>query len=169
MFKPAHALSLCLIVFLVQFPSIVSADTDAEPGVTGPFVEADSVSWKVNDFPVVRWKTLVGGTEGGQIDEPDVQFGLWELAPRGIYHGHRHEAPEIYYVTSGVGEWHVGDQRQQVGPGATVYTAPGKVHKMINLSDEPLRAVWFWWAPDGRREVFSGAYEYTEDPPQVTP
>ena len=47
-----------------------------------------------------------------------------------------------------------------------INTAPGKVHKMVNLSEKPLQTVWFWWAPDGRREVFDGAYEFTEPAPQ---
>ena len=144
-----------------------------QPTVSAPFINASDVTWKVNDFPIVRWKTLVGGNEGGQIAQPDVQFGLWELAPHAIYHGHRHAAPEIYYVISGNGEWTVGTNSQMVGPGSTIYTAPDAAHKMVNLGDEPLRAVWLWWAPDGRREVFGGAYEYTEAPPKqannVTP
>lgn len=140
--------------------------TAAEAGFSGPFLQADDVSWKVNQFAIARWKTLVGGNEGGHIDQADVQFGLWELAPHAIYHGHRHEVPEIYYVISGEGEWTVGDSSQIVGPGSTIYTAPGKVHKMVNLSNEPLRTVWFWWAPEGRREVFSGAYDFTEPAPR---
>jgi quercetin dioxygenase-like cupin family protein len=137
-----------------------------QASVPGPFIDAGDVTWKVNDFPIVRWKTLIGGNEGGQIEQDDVQFGIWELAPHAIYHGHRHDAPEIYYVISGTGVWTVGASSREVGPGSTIYTAPGAVHKMVNSGDEPLRAVWLWWAPDGRREVFSGAYEYTEPPPQ---
>jgi len=154
----AVALSLCLDAY-----SGVRAES---AGVPGPFLHESDIGWKVNDFAVARWKTLIGGNEGGQIEQGDVQFGLWELAPHAIYHSHRHDVPEIYYVVSGKGEWSVGPETREVGPGDAVYTAPGSTHKMVNTTDQPLQTVWFWWAPDGRRKVFEGAYEFTEEAPE---
>jgi len=132
-------------------------------------IQSEDLPWKVNAFAVARWKTLVGGNEGGQIDAADVQFGLWELAPHSTYHGHRHPAPEIYHVVAGQGLWTIGDTTHTVGPGSTLYTRSGVVHKMVNTGDLPLRTIWFWWAPDGRREVLTGAYEFTESAPEPTP
>jgi len=153
-------------LLLVTSPASVTADDASPPAVTNSaFLDGTSVSWKVNDFTIARWKTLVGGNEGGQLDQADVQFGLWELAPRATYHSHRHQVPEIYYILEGSGQWSVGEETRHVGPGVTIYTRPGAVHKMVNLSDEPLRTLWFWWAPDGQREVFMGDYEFTEEPP----
>ena len=57
------------------------------------FLDESEISWKVNDFNVSRWKTLVGGDEGGELAEADVQFGRWQLAPGATYHAHRHEVP----------------------------------------------------------------------------
>ena len=133
------------------------------------FLNESEVSWKVNAFDVSRWKTLGGGNEGGQLPEADVQFGRWQLAPGATYHAHRHEVPEIYYIISGKAEWTVGTEVRRVSQGATILTEPGQVHKMVNVTDEPVDALWFWWAPDGRREVFSGEYEFTEPSPSPVP
>ncbi len=131
------------------------------------FLHESDITWKVNQAEVARWKTLIGGIEGGQIEQPDVQFGTWELAPGAIYHGHVHEAPEIYYILSGKARWTVGEETREVGPGMAVYTPPGAMHRMENLSDEPVSAIWLWWAPEGKREVFSGEYRFTEEAPPL--
>lgn len=153
---------LVLQMLLLLYVPFVAAEPDPVPG---PFVHEDTISWKVNEFNVARWKTLVGGIEGGQIDANDVQFGVWELAPKAVYHGHKHEAPEIYYILSGRALWTVGEDSQEVTAGSTIFTKPGQVHKMTNLSDQPVQAVWFWWAPGGDSEVFKAPYTFTEPPP----
>ena len=130
------------------------------------FLDEADVSWKVNAFQIARWKTLVGGDEGGQLDDDDVRFGLWELAPNAIYHGHRHDVPEIYFVTAGAADWSVGEETRRVGPGSVILTPPGAVHRMVNVGEDPVSAIWFWWAPDGRRAVFEGTYEFTEPAPE---
>lgn len=161
-------MSRTLLVPLCLLASSLAAHAHAEGAAAppGPFLDADAVSWKVNAFEVARWKTLVGGDEGGQIDDADVSFGLWELAPRAIYHAHRHDVPEIYYVTGGRAEWTVDDETRLVGPGTVIRTPPGAVHRMVNVGEETVTALWFWWAPEGRREVFSGRYEFTEPVPE---
>ena len=133
------------------------------------FLDESAVTWKVNKFDVARWKTLVGGNEGDQLDQADVQFGRWQLAPGATYHAHRHDAPEIYYIVSGEAEWTVGSETRRVGPGATIHTEPGQIHKMVNVTDKPVDALWFWWAPDGNRGVFGGRYEFTEPAPEPVP
>jgi quercetin dioxygenase-like cupin family protein len=136
------------------------------PAIAGPFLDQSEVSWKVNEFNIARWKTLVGGIEGGQIERDDIQFGLWELAPNAIYHSHRHEVPEIYFVTEGKADWTVDGVTREVGQGMTIYTKPGAVHKMVNHTGDSVRAIWVWWAPGGNKEVFAGDYEFTEPVPE---
>jgi len=159
---------ITLVLFLSGHP--VNADdsestSKASADEPTAFVAEKEISWKVNDFNVARWKTLIGGTEGGQIDAEDIQFGLWQLAPGSTYHGHKHVAPEIYYVLSGTAEWTVGTKTQKVSAGTTIYTRPGKVHKMVNLTDKPVETIWIWWAPGGDRKVFAGEYLFTEPRP----
>jgi len=123
---------------------VVKTDTpvsEAMMTVPGPFLDAADLNWKVNEFDAARWKTLVGGIEGGQIDRQDIQFGVWELAPLAIYHRHRHEVPEIYFITAGRARWTVGEETREVSAGMTIYTKPGAIHKMVNLTDKPLQAI----------------------------
>ena len=150
----AHfTLALGLMALLSTMTTASSAES--------AFLEESTVSWEMNAFPVHRWKTLVGG----QGDPADILFGTWELAPNAIYHGHKHDAPEIYYIISGRALWTVGEETQEVSRGTAIYTKPGAVHKMVNLTNEPVQAIWIWWAPDGDRTVFNGKYSFTEAPP----
>lgn len=144
------------VVALAQSGAVFADDT---------FLDQASITWKVNQHAISRWKTLIGGDEGGQINDEDIQFGLWELAPRATYHGHKHDAPEIYFITAGKARWTVGEESREVTRGMTIYTRPGRVHKMVNLTDESVRAIWVWWAPGGDRDVFSGDYTFTEPAP----
>jgi len=70
-----------------------------------------------------------------------------------IYPGHEHASPEIYYVTSGQARWTVGSETFEAGPETAVYTPPDTLRRMINTGTEPLRPVYFWWAPEGKQEV----------------
>ena len=175
----ACALVACLAMLSTPVAAETSAATQPAPlpgtlsetlsengGHAGPFVEADSISWKVNEHNTSRWKTLIGGMEGGQVDDADIQFGVWQLAPNAIYHGHRHDAPEIYHITGGRALWIVDGKSQEVSAGSTIYTRPGQVHRMENLTDQPVSAIWVWWAPGGDRSVFSGEYTFTEPAPE---
>lgn len=139
---------------------------DQPPEIAGPFLDQSEITWKVNEFNVARWKTLVGGIEGGQINRDDIQFGIWELAPNAIYHSHRHEVPEIYFVTQGKADWTVDGVTREVGPGMTIYSKSGAAHKMVNKSDDNVKAVWVWWAPDGDKNVFASDYEFIEPAPE---
>jgi mannose-6-phosphate isomerase-like protein (cupin superfamily) len=136
------------------------------PAIDGPFLDQSEVTWKVNEFNVARWKTLVGGIEGGQINRDDIQFGIWELAPNAIYHSHRHEVPEIYFVTQGKADWTLDGVTREVGPGMTIYSKSGAPHKMVNKSNDNVKAIWVWWAPDGDKNVFAGDYEFIEPAPE---
>lgn len=153
-------------VFTILF-TLYSILTYTEPMATeGPFLHEADIDWKMNDFPIHRWKTLVGGIGGDHIERSDIRFGTWELAPKATYHGHKHETPEIYYIISGKALWTVGDKSQEVSAGTAIYTKPNSVHKMVNLSDEVVKAVWIWWAPNGDTETFDTPYLFTEDAPE---
>ncbi len=151
--------------FLLLLCCLAAASTAAAEGTS--FLDESEITWKVNEHEVARWKTLVGGAEGGQIDDADIQFGTWQLAPGATYHGHQHAAPEVYFVTAGEADWTVDGETRRVVPGTVIYTRPGEVHRMVNNTNEVVEAIWFWWAPGGDRSVFSGDYEFTEDDPPL--
>lgn len=152
------------LILIVCGSAALLSGASAATTEASAFLHETEVSWEMNAFPIHRWKTLVGGEE----DPADVLFGTWELAPHAIYHGHKHDAPEIYFVISGRALWTVGDETREVTQGTAIYTKPGKVHRMENLTGEPVKAIWIWWAPNGDREVFNGSYTFTEDPPTQT-
>ena len=83
----------------------------------------------------------MGGIEGGQINRDDIQFGILELAPNAIYHSHRHEVPEIYFVTQGEADWTVDGVTREVGPGMTSCSKSGAAHKMANKSNDSIKVI----------------------------
>jgi quercetin dioxygenase-like cupin family protein len=109
-------------------------------------------SYPVELQKVVRWKMLIGN-EPSPILQKDVLMGVLNLEAGGYYPLHSHPAPEIYYVISGSAEWTVGDDTFTATPGMAVYHAPNAPHRMVNNGNEPLHTVWFWWAPNGERDV----------------
>jgi mannose-6-phosphate isomerase-like protein (cupin superfamily) len=54
---------------------------------------------------------------------------------------HYHDFPEFWMIGSGRGTVLVGDTEYPVGPGDIVYTAPGLVHDILDVTDE-LRIFW---------------------------
>lgn len=157
-----NMLRVILIIFIGLLAVVSKADTTSVEGDT--FLHESSVDWETNDFPIHRWKTLVGAGIEGRTQPDDIYMGTWELAPKAIYHGHKHETPEIYYIISGKALWTVGDETREVTKGTSIYTRPGEVHKMVNLGEETVQAIWIWWAPNGDRKVFQSDYIFTEEP-----
>lgn len=119
---------------------------------------------------VCRYMPLIGGNYENWkgIPQQEVLFGVLELAPGGYYPGHHHPAPEIYYVLSGEAEWTVGDQTFLAQPGSAIYHPTLKLHRMVNKGKEPLRVIYFWWAPGGDPKVFN-EYNFLEAMPGTAP
>ena len=128
---------------------------------------AHDIPWASSEgFNATRWKDILGGDGAGQIPQEDIRFGLLQLAPNAVYPGHRHAAPEVYYVLSGTASWTVGSRSFIAAAGTTIYIPVNTIHRMVNQSGEVLTAVWAWWAPGGDRSVFdTDTYEFTEDIP----
>jgi mannose-6-phosphate isomerase-like protein (cupin superfamily) len=124
-------------------------------------VAVERIAWTTStDYPealqhVLRWGTLIGNEDSGArgIPQDDVLMGIMELDAGGFYPSHAHVAPEIYFVLSGRAQWTVADETFIAAPGTAIYHAPNAPHRMVNLGTEPLRAIWFWWAPGGRNDV----------------
>ena len=98
------------------------------------------------------------------LELPEMWGGLLDLDPGGHYPTHFHPAPEIYFVLSGTAEWTIGEETFTAKPGMAIYHAPNAPHRMINTGAEPFRTVWFWWAPDGRRDVLGAQVKFLETP-----
>ena len=145
------------------------AEKAPDLAVRATHINAKGLDWQTSPhYPedlqrVMRWKMLIGGEA---IPEPDVRFGVLEIAPHAIYPGHEHPSPELYYVISGRAQWTVGEQTFTADAGTAVYTPPNTLHRMVNLGDEVLRTIWFWWAPGGKRDVLESDSRLVEPVPQ---
>jgi quercetin dioxygenase-like cupin family protein len=115
---------------------------------------------------VYRYKALIGGSHSGVIPQDDILMGVLELSPGATYPAHQHPAPEAYYIMNGTAEWTVGDETFVAEPGMAIYHAPGVLHRMINTGEEVLRTVYFWWAPNGERQVLQSPSELLEPVPE---
>lgn len=69
-------------------------------------------------------------------------------------------------MLDGSAEWYVAEETFAAGPGMAIYHAPDTLHRMINIGDDVLRLVYFWWAPNGNREVLTVPSELLEPVPQ---
>ena len=62
------------------------------------------------------------------------------VPPGGETFEHYHRtSEEIYFFTHGSGRMRLGEQEQEVAPGACVVIAPGVPHKLWNTGEGPLR------------------------------
>lgn len=158
--KPTHKLVFAVFISLGEtlFSCVSFADQ--------PYINSDEVYWKAPpenysgaEFAkAFRYKTLIGG-QFAPVQGKDVYFGEAEWAPGAIYIGHKHPAPEIYYVVSGEAEWTIDGETFRATPGTAIYTKPGAVHRMVNVGEEILKTVWIWW---GKPEVLNQYPETTE-------
>jgi mannose-6-phosphate isomerase-like protein (cupin superfamily) len=137
-------------------------------------VEIGEAEWQVTPtYPeplrsMVRWKTLIGGNQAdwiGRVAQQDVILGVLDLDPGGYYPFHAHPAPEIYFILSGTADWTIGDDSFIAVPGMAIYHASNMPHRMVNRGTETLKALWFWWAPDGRNEVLAQEVRFLETAP----
>lgn len=94
-------------------------------------------------------------------------MGVLDLEVGGYYPLHSHPAPEIYFILSGTAEWTVGHETFMAEPEMAIYHASNIPHRIVNRSNEPLKTVWFWWAPNGNREVLQERIELLESLPET--
>jgi len=133
-------------------------------------VNVSQFEWTTaNSYPdalqkIVHWKVLIG-EDTPSIPQQDVFMGMLDLEAGGYYPLHSHPAPEIYFIMSGTAEWTIGDETFTATPGTAIYHASNVPHRMINKSNEPLKTVWFWWAPNGDQDTLQGDIELLEPMP----
>ena len=142
----------CLVLISI-LPPIALADP--------PQINAKELAWVYPDASysgaefaqAFRYRVLVGGRHLPS-QSGDVYFGEAEWAPGAIYVGHRHPAPEIYYVISGEAEWTVDGETFLATAGTAIYAKPQAIHRMVNVGNGVLKTVWMWW---GRPEVLASS------------
>ena len=69
-------------------------------------------------------------------------------APRGADPQTPHTRDELYFVVSGSGEFVVGGERRDFGPGDALFVAAGIEHRFEGFTED--LAVWVvFWGPEG--------------------
>ena len=88
-----------------------------------------------------RTQNLVGGLS--PIQATYFSMGHVTLEPNGgQVPWHNQEQEEIYFIVEGAGEMCLGEERQAVKAGQTVYIPPGVFHQLTNTGDTPMRMIY---------------------------
>lgn len=88
-----------------------------------------------------RTQNLAGGASPIQTD--NFSLGYVTLEPEGgQVPWHNHEQEEVYVILEGEGEMCLGDEREIVAGGQTVYIPPNVFHQLTNVADRPLTMIY---------------------------
>lgn len=82
---------------------------------------------------------LISGNKRKRLDVA-LAVGFLPQKRKAIPHYHK-ISEEIYYVTSGIGEVHVGEKAFKIQKGSVIYIPINKVHALENKSDTELRVL----------------------------
>ena len=117
-------------------------------------------------------QNIVGGVSPIQAEH--FSIGNVVLEPNGgqvPWHNHKQE--EVYIIFEGQGEMCVGQQREVVTAGQTVYVPPEEYHQITNISDTPLQML-YCYGPAGevahwRQELEGTLPEAGVEAPTIPP
>lgn len=103
-------------------------------------VDLDKTDGKT--FPARRLtKNIVGGSS--DIQAENFSLGFVTLEPKGgQVPWHNHPQEEIYMILEGTGEICLGEEKQEITGGQTVYIPSNQFHQLTNVGDEPLKFVY---------------------------
>jgi mannose-6-phosphate isomerase-like protein (cupin superfamily) len=88
-----------------------------------------------------RTRNLVGGLS--PIQATNFSLGFVILEPNGgQVPWHNQEQEEVYFVVDGIGEMCLGEERQTLTSGQSVYIPPGTFHQLTNVGEAPLHMVY---------------------------
>jgi mannose-6-phosphate isomerase-like protein (cupin superfamily) len=88
-----------------------------------------------------RTQNLVGGLS--PIQATTFSMGFVTLEPGGgQVPWHNQEQEEIYFIVKGDGEICLGEERQAISSGQTVYIPSGVFHQLTNTGDEPMQMMY---------------------------
>lgn len=82
------------------------------------------------------------------VEEP-VWGGAWvAVAPGERTTPHAHHEKEVYFVVEGTGVMRMGEEKQDVGFGDTIYVTPDLDHDLYNPGPGRLLFLTVWWDGD---------------------
>ncbi|HEB88324.1 MAG TPA: cupin domain-containing protein [Deltaproteobacteria bacterium] len=95
------------------------------------------------------------------LSHPDFQIVEVALAGGARLPAHALAEPSAFHVLSGEAEFEVADESIEATVGTTVKVEPYEVRAIRSISPEPLRALWFRWAPGGDETYLDFGYYLT--------
>ena len=125
--------------------------------------EAISLDWEsIGRASPVELLALRGATRFRTVlRHPDLRIIEVAMAPGARLPSHALADPSMFHIVGGSAELTVADQVIEASVGASIKVEPLAVRSIRVTSDEPLRALWFRWAPDGDATYLSFGYYLT--------
>jgi mannose-6-phosphate isomerase-like protein (cupin superfamily) len=88
-----------------------------------------------------RTRNIVGGAS--PIQATNFAMGQVILEPNGgQVPWHNQEQEEIYFIVEGTGEICLGEKRQSISSGQSVYIPPTIFHQLTNTGDTPMKMIY---------------------------
>lgn len=105
---------------------------------------SDLKKTKGRRFPAKRQtRNMVGGAS--PIQATAFSMGMVTLDPEGgQVPWHNQEQEEIYFILEGEGEMCLGEEKQILKAGQTIFIPPGEYHQLTNLSKSPLKMIYVY-------------------------
>jgi quercetin dioxygenase-like cupin family protein len=94
--------------------------------------------------PAVRWDDIPGetvrpGVHRRGFGTDDVLLVMHDLEPGMELRPHSHPFDQIAVITEGRAVYHVGERRNEVGPGSVLLVPAGVEHYIEPLGEEPVK------------------------------
>jgi mannose-6-phosphate isomerase-like protein (cupin superfamily) len=87
---------------------------------------------------------------GKNVGARNASMGLNVTEVGSMIPDHKHEeSEELMYIVSGRARLVIedGEEVYEIGPDTAIYTPLGKMHRLENIGDEPLKLVWVYSPP----------------------
>ena len=93
-------------------------------------------------YPARRWtRNIVGGAS--KIQARNFSMGFVVLDPQGgQVPWHNQDQEEVYFVIEGTGEMCLGEEKQTLTSGQSVFIPSGVFHQLTNVGDTPLQMLY---------------------------
>ncbi len=100
------------------------------------------------DFGAVHWAVRAGDPEGA---EQTFGVAVFDAGKGNVEHVHPN-CEEIIFLLTGDVEHTLGDQATVLAPGDLIVVPRGVPHRLVNVGDEPARALVVFSSPDRQFE-----------------
>ena len=91
------------------------------------------------------------------------------IAAGGILRLHVQATPSVYHILGGAAEVISGDSMSLVGIGTSIKFDSYTPKRVKVTSEEPLKILWFSWAPEGNKSYLESGYYLTGSNVHIQP